>query len=154
MDFKRSSLVSNGSDNSRVSERSRWPPLTRMLMSGEMSGEKPKELSYREQFDRWMVNEGYRRLCVGSKSRRAVANMYQLCICVCSHPCNGFCLWIYELPVEGQLVDSKRDVRTHIRHSKSFCPGTTLRRRNDSVSRLQNTHFHHETDTTQWHRTI
>jgi len=48
----------------RVSERARWPPLTRMLMSGEMSGERPKELNMREKFDRWMVNEGYRRLCV------------------------------------------------------------------------------------------
>jgi hypothetical protein len=47
-----------------VSERSRWPPLTRMLMSGEMSGEKPRDLSSREKFDRWMINEGYRRLCV------------------------------------------------------------------------------------------
>ncbi|KAG9249183.1 ferric reductase NAD binding domain-containing protein [Calycina marina] len=49
---------------SMVSERSRWPPLTRMLMSGEMSGEKPKELNAREKFDRWMVNEGYRRFFV------------------------------------------------------------------------------------------
>lgn len=43
-------------------ERSRWPPLTRMLMSGEMSDEKPRELYLKEKFDRWMVNEGYRRL--------------------------------------------------------------------------------------------
>jgi NADPH oxidase len=35
-----------------------------MLMSGEMSGERPKELSIRENFDRWMVNEGYRRFFV------------------------------------------------------------------------------------------
>jgi hypothetical protein len=32
------------------------------LMSGEMSGEQQKELNMRERFDRWMVNEGYRRL--------------------------------------------------------------------------------------------
>lgn len=48
----------------KVSERSRWPPLTRMLMSGEMTAEMPRELSAREKFDRWMVNEGYRRLWV------------------------------------------------------------------------------------------
>lgn len=47
-------------------ERSRWPPLTRMLMSGEMSDEKPRELYLKEKFDRWMVNEGYRRLYVAS----------------------------------------------------------------------------------------
>lgn len=51
----------------RVTERARWPPLTRMLMSGEMSAEKPKELNARERFDRWMVNEGYRRLWVQSQ---------------------------------------------------------------------------------------
>lgn len=45
-------------------ERSRWPPLTRMLMSGEMSEEKGRELTRKEKFDVWMVNEGYRRLFV------------------------------------------------------------------------------------------
>ena len=47
---------------SGASERSRWPPLTRMLMSGEMSGEAPRDLTWMEKLDRWMVNEGYRRL--------------------------------------------------------------------------------------------
>ncbi|TPX08147.1 uncharacterized protein E0L32_010214 [Thyridium curvatum] len=46
------------------SERSRWTPLTRMLLSGEMTQEKQKELSGREKFDRWMINEGYRRVFV------------------------------------------------------------------------------------------
>lgn len=46
----------------KQSERSRWTPLTRMLLSGEMTQERQKELSGRERFDRWMVNEGYRRL--------------------------------------------------------------------------------------------
>ncbi|KAF2459341.1 ferric reductase NAD binding domain-containing protein [Lineolata rhizophorae] len=46
-------------------ERSRWPPLTRMLMAGEMSGEPPRALTWREKVDRWMVNEGYRRVFVG-----------------------------------------------------------------------------------------
>ncbi|PMD42749.1 hypothetical protein L207DRAFT_581402 [Hyaloscypha variabilis F] len=54
----------NSTGSVRVSERARWPPLTRMLMSGEMSGERPKELNMREKFDRWMVNEGYRRFFV------------------------------------------------------------------------------------------
>lgn len=46
----------------KPSERSRWPPLTRMLMSGEMSSAPMKEFTAKEKFDRWMVNEGYRRL--------------------------------------------------------------------------------------------
>lgn len=46
----------------RPTERSRWTPLTRMLLSGEMTQEKQKELTAREKFDRWMINEGYRRL--------------------------------------------------------------------------------------------
>ena len=50
--------------SSKPTERSRWPPLTRMLLSGELSGEAPRELTLREKFDRWMVNEGYRRLFV------------------------------------------------------------------------------------------
>ena len=44
------------------SERSRWTPLTRMLLSGEMTQEKQKNLSAKEKFDRWMVNEGTRRV--------------------------------------------------------------------------------------------
>lgn len=47
-----------------ASERSRWPPLTRMLMSGEMSGEPPRDLTLKEKVDVWMVNEGYRRLFI------------------------------------------------------------------------------------------
>lgn len=46
----------------RPSERSRWTPLTRMLLSGEMTQEKQQELTTREKFDRWMINEGYRRV--------------------------------------------------------------------------------------------
>ena len=49
---------------SGASERSRWPPLTRMLMSGEMSGEPPRDLVWREKLDRWMLNEGYWRLFI------------------------------------------------------------------------------------------
>ena len=45
-------------------ERSRLPPLTRMLMSGEVSGEAPRDLTIWEKYDRWMVNEGSRRLFV------------------------------------------------------------------------------------------
>ncbi|POS85983.1 Riboflavin synthase [Erysiphe pulchra] len=56
--------ASLASISSTKSERSRWPPLTRMLMSGELSNNRPKELSNRERFDRWMVNEGYRRFFV------------------------------------------------------------------------------------------
>ena len=50
---------------STKSERSKYPPLARMLMSGEMSGEPPRELSLKEKIERWMVNEGSRRLFVG-----------------------------------------------------------------------------------------
>lgn len=46
----------------KQSERSRWTPLTRMLLSGELTQEKQRELSPRERLDRWMVNEGYRRM--------------------------------------------------------------------------------------------
>ena len=48
----------------KQSERARWTPLTRMLLSGEMTQERQKELTNREKFDRWMINEGYRRLYV------------------------------------------------------------------------------------------
>ncbi|KAH8897300.1 hypothetical protein GQ53DRAFT_507761 [Thozetella sp. PMI_491] len=48
----------------KQSERSRWTPLTRMLLSGEMTQEKQLVLSGKEKFDRWMVNEGYRRIFV------------------------------------------------------------------------------------------
>lgn len=37
-----------------------------MLMSGEMSDEAPRQLYLKERIDRWMVNEGYRRLFVAT----------------------------------------------------------------------------------------
>lgn len=55
---------SESSGYEKPSERSRWTPLTRILLSGQMTQERQKELSGRERFDRWMVNEGYRRLYV------------------------------------------------------------------------------------------
>ncbi|KAI9735834.1 MAG: hypothetical protein M1834_001299 [Cirrosporium novae-zelandiae] len=61
---KTGSYYENSSLYSEKSERSRWPPLTRMLMSGDMSGDSPRELKPFEKLDRWMVNEGYRRLTV------------------------------------------------------------------------------------------
>ncbi|CAK7563580.1 MAG: hypothetical protein SEPTF4163_001449 [Sporothrix epigloea] len=42
-------------------ERPRWTPLSRMLLSGAMTQERQKELTIREKFDRWMINEGHRR---------------------------------------------------------------------------------------------
>jgi NADPH oxidase len=48
----------------KQSERSRWTPLTRMLLSGEMTQEKQQELSPKEKLNRWMINEGYRRVYV------------------------------------------------------------------------------------------
>ncbi|KIW84286.1 hypothetical protein Z517_03536 [Fonsecaea pedrosoi CBS 271.37] len=48
-----------------MAERSRSTPLMRMLLSGEVSGEEPRDLSPKEKFNRWMVNEGSRRLFVG-----------------------------------------------------------------------------------------
>ncbi|KAM5431551.1 hypothetical protein McanMca71_004785 [Microsporum canis] len=49
---------------SQEQERSRIPPLARMLMSGEMSGDPPRNLNIKEKFNRWMVNDGWRRLFV------------------------------------------------------------------------------------------
>lgn len=46
-------------------ERARWPPLTRILMSGEMTGIESKPLNWRQRFDKWMINEGWRRVFVG-----------------------------------------------------------------------------------------
>lgn len=66
-DLERSLSFSDGRASVSMateSERARWPPLTRLLMSGEMSGEPPREFTLKERFDVWMVNEGYRRLFV------------------------------------------------------------------------------------------
>ena len=55
--------LSSGASSLAGKERSRWPPLTRMLLSGEIPDDKTDhELSWKERFDVWMVNEGYRRL--------------------------------------------------------------------------------------------
>jgi NADPH oxidase 2 len=49
---------------SSVSERARTSPLSRMLLNGEMNNEAPRALTPREKIERWMVNEGSRRLFV------------------------------------------------------------------------------------------
>lgn len=54
----------SSSTEGRQSERDRWPPLTRMLMSGEMSGEAPRDLTWREKLDRWLAQQGSQNLFV------------------------------------------------------------------------------------------
>lgn len=56
---------SSSSYSGHSTERSRWPSLTRMLMSGEVSGDAPRDLTMAERYEIWMVNEGSRRLFVG-----------------------------------------------------------------------------------------
>ena len=53
-----------GSVRSTKSERARTSPLSRMLLSGEMSNEPPRKLTPSEELQRWMVNEGSRRVFV------------------------------------------------------------------------------------------
>lgn len=48
-----------------MTERTRSTPLSRLLLSGEVSGEAPRGLTLKEKFERWMVNEGSRRVVVG-----------------------------------------------------------------------------------------
>lgn len=63
----RSNTVATSSSTlSTMSERSRSTPLSRMLLSGEVSGEAPRDLTLMERFDRWMVNEGSRRMVVAT----------------------------------------------------------------------------------------
>src|ERR1700709_1470318 len=100
----------NSTGSLRASERARWPPLTRMLMSGEMSGERPKELSMREKFDRWMVNEGYRRLWVRSSGSitSGILTIWLFRLRLRCHSWNGLRIRIYELPAQGQPRDSSK----------------------------------------------
>ena len=51
-----SSVSDQGSFTSISGERARWTPLTRMLMSGEMTGEAPRDLTWMEKLDRWYEN--------------------------------------------------------------------------------------------------
>lgn len=46
----------SGGDGSRVSA------LNRVMMDGDVANEVQRVLSPKERFDKWMINEGYRRL--------------------------------------------------------------------------------------------
>lgn len=54
-----------GSVSSTTSERARSSQLSRMLMSGELSGEPIRDLTPMEKINRWMVNEGSRQVFIG-----------------------------------------------------------------------------------------
>ncbi len=51
-----------GRSDTVVSTRTRLPPLTRILLSGEMSTTPPRRLRLVEKLDRWAANEGSRFL--------------------------------------------------------------------------------------------
>lgn len=57
-------MADKSSMESNKPERARWPPLTRMLMSGEMSAEPPRDLTWREKVSRWLAQQGSKHLFV------------------------------------------------------------------------------------------
>src|SRR6266699_2032322 len=115
----------------KQSERSRWTPLTRMLLSGEMTQERQKELSNKEKFDRWMINEGYRRVYVMSCRKLALgggADGLQVRWRLHGAPRHGVRLRLCQLRSEGQSSNSARHVRRNIRHRQIGRLGSAFRR--------------------------
>ena len=55
---------SDSSSTTSSADKERTSALRRMLASGELSDEPPRNLTVKEKFDKWMVNEGSRRLLV------------------------------------------------------------------------------------------
>lgn len=76
-----------------------------MLMSGEMSDEKPRELYLKEKIDRWMVNEGYRRLYYFQPPLVVVqyANREQICSSFLNIAYHGVRVWHDELQFDGEF---------------------------------------------------
>lgn len=76
-----------------------------MLMSGEMSDEKPRELYLKEKIDRWMVNEGYRRLYYFQRPPVVLqyANCEQICSSFLNIAYHGVRVWHDELQLDGEL---------------------------------------------------
>lgn len=102
----RDSTGSNGS--TKYSERARWTPLTRMLLSGEMTQEKQRELSPKEKFEVWMVNEGYRRMYVmpvvlhsNGERIRIMLTLLQLRLRLYAAPCYSLRLRFRQLLAQG-----------------------------------------------------
>ncbi|KAF3940763.1 hypothetical protein ABW19_dt0207448 [Dactylella cylindrospora] len=50
----------------KLSERVRWPALAKVMGSTMSKPKESKTLTMKEKFDKWMVNEGYRRIFVGT----------------------------------------------------------------------------------------
>jgi hypothetical protein len=67
-----------GSSAKAASQRDRWPPLAQMMKSGEIKSEPSRDLTPKEKFDVWMVNEGFRQVFV------AVFGILHLMVFICA----------------------------------------------------------------------
>jgi len=91
--------MSNRALNSQ-SERSRWPALATRMGSPDIVNSGTKTLTLGQKIDRWMVNEGYRRMCaplyslfVSYSNPSTVSSVYSYyCICWCSDSASSIIL--------------------------------------------------------------
>lgn len=118
-----------------MSERTRSTPLVRILLSGEVSGEAPRELNLRERFDRWMVNERSRRLFVGS---------FILVHCLIY----GFGFMNYQL--KDSLTQARSHLRLRLPHRPLGGPRPPPRRGVHSLPSMLHTHLSRSPDASEW----
>src|SRR5690242_1233350 len=135
-------------------ERSRWPPLTRMLMSGEMSEEKGRQLTRKERFDVWMVNEGYRRLFVFTFA------ILHVMVFVFGMMNYGLKVSVGELAQRHQLTSTGQfdrhtcKVWHNVPYRSCSSPNTTRRCRLHSIPSVQESHFDGSSHTTERHHSL
>jgi len=72
-------------------------PTLGKLISQPMQDEPPPLLNFQQKVDRWMINEGSRRMYLRFQSYIDK----QFCHCVCSAACYGLLVWFHELWNEG-----------------------------------------------------
>ncbi|KAK7757454.1 hypothetical protein SLS62_000469 [Diatrype stigma] len=120
----------------KPTERSRWTPLTRMLLSGEMTQERQKDLTAREKFDRWMINEALHALVFSfgfvhyslkdnlQKARdifgptlmiaRSAALVLHVDVALILFPvCRTFISWARQTPLNG-IIQFDKNITFHI----------------------------------------
>ena len=96
------------------SSGSKMPALGK-LITQPMADIQAPTLSFNQKVDRWMINDGSRRMY----SFRISGNWtnWQIRHRVYSSPCHGLCIRLYELRYEGQLDPSTGNLWNHI----SYC---------------------------------
>ena len=107
-------------------------PTLGKLIAQPMADIQAPKLSFNQKVDRWMINDGSRRMY--SFGIAGQSTNWQIRHRIYSSPCHGLRIRLHELQYEGQLDASTGNLWNHISYRQSRSVNTSRRRSSDPIT--------------------